>query len=75
MFTSRLTLMINIFSFNYAFFLSRLNRATQVDPKHAPAWQAWGVLETRHGTPSVARDIFQQGIWAYAQSGGQMIKK
>ena len=47
-----------------------MNRATKVDPKHAPAWQAWAVLETRHGTPSEARDIFQQGIWACAQSGG-----
>lgn len=33
-------------------------------------WQAWGVLETRHGTASDARDIFQQGIWACAQSSG-----
>lgn len=47
-----------------------LRRATKVDKKHAPAWQAWGVLETRYGSPEDARDVFQQGIWACAQSGG-----
>lgn len=54
----------------YTTHIFRLRRATEVDQKHAPAWQAWGVLETRYGTPTDARDIFQQGIWACAQSGG-----
>jgi tetratricopeptide (TPR) repeat protein len=49
-----------------------LRRATRVDKRHAPVWQAWGVLETRHGKPEDARTIFQQGIWACAQqTGGQ----
>ena len=50
----------------------RLRRGTEVDKRHAPVWQAWGVLETTHGTAEEARSIFQQGIWACAQlSGGQ----
>ena len=50
----------------------RLRRGTEVDKRHAPVWQAWGVLEFRHGTAEEARNIFQQGIWACAQlSGGQ----
>ena len=48
----------------------RLKRGTQIDKKHAPLWQAWGVLETRFGTAADARDVFQQGIWACAQSSG-----
>eukprot|EP00559_Dactyliosolen_fragilissimus_P006427 CAMPEP_0184859160 /NCGR_PEP_ID=MMETSP0580-20130426/4174_1 /TAXON_ID=1118495 /ORGANISM="Dactyliosolen fragilissimus" /LENGTH=1113 /DNA_ID=CAMNT_0027355635 /DNA_START=298 /DNA_END=3639 /DNA_ORIENTATION=- len=47
-----------------------LKRGTELDKRHAPLWQAWGVLEFRHGTPSRARDVFQQGIWACAQSSG-----
>jgi len=41
-----------------------------VNKRHAPAWQAWGVLETRYGTAKIARDVFQRGIWACAQPGG-----
>jgi len=49
-----------------------LRKGTIVNKRHAPIWQAWGVLETRHGKPEDARKIFQQGIWACAQpSGGQ----
>ena len=47
-----------------------LRRGTEVDKRHAPIWQAWGVLETRHGEAEVARDVFQQGIWSCAQSSG-----
>jgi len=47
-----------------------LRRGTEIDKRHAPLWQAWGVLETRHGTASDAREVFQQGIWACAQSSG-----
>jgi len=47
-----------------------LRKGTIVNKRHAPIWQAWGVLETRHGKPEDARDIFQQGIWACAQSSG-----
>mmetsp|Transcript_24651 Transcript_24651/g.36553 ORF Transcript_24651/g.36553 Transcript_24651/m.36553 type:complete len:868 (-) Transcript_24651:123-2726(-) len=47
-----------------------LRGGTEVSKRHAPLWQAWGVLETRHGTPENARDVFQQGIWACAQSSG-----
>ena len=57
----------------YALFLNifkRLRRGTQIDKRHAPLWQAWGVLETRHGSAAAARDVFQQGIWACAQSSG-----
>ena len=50
--------------------ICRLKRGTEIDKRHAALWQAWGVLETRHGTPSAARDVFQQGIWACAQSSG-----
>ena len=50
----------------------RLRRGSEVDKRHAPVWQAWGVLETNHGTAEDARTVFQQGIWACAQlSGGQ----
>ena len=48
----------------------RLRRGTEVNKRHAPAWQAWGVLETRYSTAKIARDVFQQGIWACAQPGG-----
>jgi len=43
-------------------------RGTEIDKTHAPVWQAWGVLETKYGTPEEARRIFQQGIWSCAQS-------
>ena len=41
-----------------------------MDRRHAPVWQAWGVLETKYGSAEKARDLFQQGIWACAQSSG-----
>ena len=41
-----------------------------MDKHHPPVWQAWGVLETRHGNAQSAREVFQQGIWACAQSSG-----
>jgi tetratricopeptide (TPR) repeat protein len=47
-----------------------LRKGTEVDKRHAPAWQAWGVLETQYSTAKIARDVFQQGIWACAQPGG-----
>jgi tetratricopeptide (TPR) repeat protein len=47
-----------------------LRKGTEVDKRHAPAWQAWGVLETDYSTAKIARDVFQQGIWACAQPGG-----
>lgn len=47
-----------------------LSYATEVDKRHAAAWQAWGVLEMNQGNPEQARIIFQQGIWACAQLGG-----
>lgn len=49
---------------------SLLRKGTSVDKRHAPVWQAWGVLETRYSTAKLARDVFQQGIWACAQPGG-----
>ena len=50
----------------------RLRRGTEVNKRHAPVWQAWGVLETRQGNADEARRIFQEGIWACAQlTGGQ----
>eukprot|EP00980_Cylindrotheca_fusiformis_P005924 scaffold1246_cov134-Cylindrotheca_fusiformis.AAC.16 len=49
-----------------------MRRGAEVNKRHAPVWQAWGVLETRNGNAEEARNIFQQGIWACAQlSGGQ----
>lgn len=48
----------------------RLRSGTEVNKRHAPAWQAWGVLETRYSTAKLARDVFQQGIWACAHPGG-----
>ncbi|GAX15126.1 hypothetical protein FisN_12Lh178 [Fistulifera solaris] len=45
-------------------------KGTEVDKRHAPIWQALGVLETRSGNPEEARSIFQQGIWACAQLTG-----
>lgn len=50
-----------------------LERGTEIDKRHAPVWQAWGVLETRHGSADDAIHIFQQGIWACAQSSGGQI--
>ena len=47
-----------------------LLRGTKVNKRHSPVWQAWGVLETRHGTAEDARMVFQQGIWACAQLNG-----
>jgi tetratricopeptide (TPR) repeat protein len=64
----RISLCAN-FRFVLLCFLS-LQRGTKIDKRHAPLWQAWGVLETRHGTAKDARDVFQQGIWACAQSSG-----
>jgi len=50
---------------------SLLKRGTEVNKRHAPLWQAWGVLETRHGNSAEeARSVFQQGIWACAQLSG-----
>lgn len=50
----------------------RLRAGTEVNKRHAPVWQAWGVLETRYGQADDARRIFQQGIWSCAQlAGGQ----
>jgi tetratricopeptide (TPR) repeat protein len=48
----------------------RLQKATEVNKRHAPAWQALGVLETRYSTAKAARDVFQQGIWSCARPGG-----
>ena len=47
-----------------------LRRGTEVDKRHPAVWQAWGVLETRHGKAQDARNIFQQGIWNCAQMTG-----
>jgi len=47
-----------------------LRTGSEVDKRHAPVWQAWGVLETRYGKPEDARDVFQQGIWACSQAVG-----
>ena len=47
-----------------------LRKGTEVNKRHAPAWQAWGVLETNYNSAKIARDVFQQGIWACAQPGG-----
>lgn len=63
------------FAYSYNFnlvILVRLRRGAEVDKRHAPVWQAWGMMELRHGYPDEARKIFQQGIWSCAQlSGGQ----
>lgn len=49
-----------------------MRRGSEVNKRHAPVWQAWGVLETREGNADEARRIFQEGIWACAQlTGGQ----
>ena len=47
-----------------------LEAGTRINKRYAPLWQAWGVLETRHGRPDDARNVFQQGIWQCAQIGG-----
>ena len=47
-----------------------LRMGTEVNKRHAPAWLAWGVLETRYDSAKAARDVFQQGIWSCAQPGG-----
>lgn len=49
---------------------NRLQKGTEVNKRHAPVWQAWGVLETRYNSAKAARDVFQQGIWSCAQPGG-----
>ncbi|KAL3763301.1 hypothetical protein ACHAW5_007894 [Stephanodiscus triporus] len=50
--------------------MNRLQKGTEVNKRHAPVWQAWGVLETRYNSAKAARDVFQQGIWSCAQPGG-----
>ena len=63
---------ILIEKYDFLYFYFRLRRGTEVNKRHSPVWQAWGVLETRHGSAEEARNVFQQGIWACAQlSGGQ----
>lgn len=37
-------------------------RSIMSDKKHAQAWQAWGVMETRAGNFKVAKSLFQCGI-------------
>ena len=54
----------------HLFMRTRFQKATEVNKRHAPAWQAWGVLETRYSTAKVARDVFQQGIWSCSRPGG-----
>lgn len=41
-----------------------------MNKRHAAIWQAWGVLETRHGSADEARALFQQGIWSCAALSG-----
>ena len=41
-----------------------------MNKRHAAIWQAWGVLETRHGNADEARALFQQGIWSCAALSG-----
>ena len=48
----------------------RLKKGAEVSKRHAPVWQAWGVLESRYNSAKAARDVFQQGIWSCAQPGG-----
>lgn len=67
-----MSLVLILFPSRFIIIFSRLQRGTKVNKRHAPLWQAWGVLEFRYGTPEDSRDIFQQGIWACSQlSGGQ----
>jgi tetratricopeptide (TPR) repeat protein len=59
------------FQFNVLVLLSyRLKKGAEVNKRHAPVWQAWGVLESRYNSAKAARDVFQQGIWSCAQPGG-----
>ena len=39
-------------------------QAIQADPKHAPTWQAWALLEKEQGRIDEARRLFQQAIQA-----------
>ena len=55
---------------SFRFLDCRLRRGTEVNKRHAAIWQAWGVLETRHGSAEAARGLFQQGIWACASLSG-----
>jgi tetratricopeptide (TPR) repeat protein len=62
----------NVIRFGWNCCSCRLRSGTEVNKRHAPVWQAWGVLETRYGAADEARGIFQQGIWSCAQVvGGQ----
>jgi len=47
-----------------------LKKGTEADRRDPAIWQAWGVLETRYGSPEAARKVFQQGIWNCAQTHG-----
>ena len=44
-------------------------RAVLIDPKHAQAWQAWGVMEMRAGNISTARKLFDCGIKSAPKHG------
>ena len=39
-------------------------QASQADPKHAPVWQAWALLEKEQGDIAEARRLFQQASQA-----------
>jgi tetratricopeptide (TPR) repeat protein len=39
-------------------------QASQADPKNAPTWQAWAILEKEQGNIDEARRLFQQAIQA-----------
>lgn len=52
------------------FCCARFRRGTEVNKRDATVWQAWGVLEMRHGKAEDARGLFQEGIWSCAQLSG-----
>ena len=39
-------------------------QASQADPKHAPVWQAWALMEKEQGDIAAARRLFQQASQA-----------
>jgi len=50
---------------NYSNFVKELfEEALLLDPRHGPAYNAYGAAELRHGTVQEAREIFERGVRA-----------
>lgn len=49
---------------NYSYAKGLFEEALLVDPRHGPAYNAYGAAELRHGAEQEARNIFERGVRA-----------